>query len=416
MSKMTDAVIVGAGPYGLSVAAQARSLGLSVRVFGTPMSTWAEHMPAGMYLKSEPWASDLSDAAGRFTLQAYCAERGETYAHAHPVPVDQFVAYGRWFADRAQVGVEDVRVVRVGRQGSDFVVELANGETIWTRSVVLAVGVVPFAFTPPALADLPEELGGHCSRFHDLSPFAGKDVTVVGGGQSAIETAALLAEAGATTRMVARTTRLAWNDLPPPERRPFAARLRAPQSGLGNGWGNWTYAERPGLVRHLPDRKRMSLLHSALGPAGSWWLKDRFTGHVQTQLGTIVTKAEPNGDAVRLTVAGPNGRAETVETERVVVATGYVPDLDRLTLLDPSLRQGMRKVGPSPRLGAGFESSVPGLYFVGLMATLSYGPVQRFVCGTGYAARQVSRRLRQRAAAGGASVSVPTPAKVPAAD
>jgi thioredoxin reductase len=395
-STVTDAVVVGAGPYGLSVAAQAREAGLRVRVFGKPMGAWAESMPVGMFLKSEPWASDLADSARRFTLQAFCAQHGEPYGHGQPVPVERFVAYGRWFQERTGVEVDQVDVVRVARQGDEFLVELSSGATLRTRSVVLAVGVVPFAFTPPELEVLPEHLGGHCSRFHDLSELRGRDVTVVGAGQSAIETAALLVENGARPRLVARANQLVWNELPPPLRRPLARRLRSPQSGLGIGWSNWTYAERPQVVRHFSAAKRTALVHSALGPAGSWWLRERFVDRVPTQLGVTVSRAVGAGDAVTLTLAGRDGSFSTIETERVIAATGYQPDVNRLELLDASLRQSLRLVGRSPRLSPHFESSVPGLYFVGLMATLSFGPVQRFVYGTRFAAQRVSAHLSGR--------------------
>lgn len=395
-STVTEAVVVGAGPYGLSIAAQAHEAGLRVRVFGSPMGAWAQNMPSGMFLKSEPWASNLADSAGRFTLKAYCAQHGEPYGHGQPVPVERFVAYGRWFQERTGLRVEQDDVVRVSRQGGEFLVELASGATVRTRSVVLAVGVVPFAFTPPELEVLPEHLGGHCSRYHDLGELRGRDVTVVGAGQSAIETAALLVENGARPRLVARAGQLVWNELPPPMDRPLPRRLRSPQSGLGIGWSNWTYAERPQLVRHMSAAKRQTLLHSALGPAGSWWLRERFADRVPTRLGVTVTRAVGAGDAVTLTLAGRDGNVSTIETERVIAATGYVPDVNRLGLLDPALRQDLRLVGTSPRLSSHFESSVPGLYFVGLMATLSFGPVQRFVYGTRFAAGRVSAHLSAR--------------------
>ena len=53
--------IVGAGPYGLSIAAHLRERGVNFRIFGTPMRTWREQMPRGMLLKSDGFASNLSD-------------------------------------------------------------------------------------------------------------------------------------------------------------------------------------------------------------------------------------------------------------------------------------------------------------------------------------------------------------------
>lgn len=98
---MYDLLVVGAGPYGLSIASHAAAAGLNLRVFGRPMASWRDNMPRGMFLKSEPWASNLSDPAGRWQLDAYCAEQGLTARHAEPIPVEAFAAYGLWFARHA---------------------------------------------------------------------------------------------------------------------------------------------------------------------------------------------------------------------------------------------------------------------------------------------------------------------------
>ena len=78
-AKVTQVAIIGAGPYGLSIAAHLRSLGIPFRIFGTPVDTWRRHMPAGMSLKSDGFASCLSDPDDKGTLEAYCAERGIPY-------------------------------------------------------------------------------------------------------------------------------------------------------------------------------------------------------------------------------------------------------------------------------------------------------------------------------------------------
>ena len=47
-----DVAVIGAGPYGLSVAAHLREQSLKVIVFGRPMSFWDRNMPVGMLLRS----------------------------------------------------------------------------------------------------------------------------------------------------------------------------------------------------------------------------------------------------------------------------------------------------------------------------------------------------------------------------
>jgi hypothetical protein len=408
---MHDLVVVGAGPYGLSIAAHAAAAGLDLRVLGRPMASWRDHMPDGMYLKSEPWASNLSDPAGRRTLAAYCAPRGLRAEHAAPLPIRTFSDYGLWFAGKLQPAVEELTVTAVAPLDGGFRVSTAEGEVLLTRTVVLAIGVLPFVNRPEPLLRLPARLATHSSDHGDLSGFLGLDVTVLGAGQAALETAALLAEAGARPQLLARAGHVNWNTLPQPLDGSRLTSLRRPHSGLGTGWSSWAWSELPGAVRRLPSGLRVRIAGSALGPAGAWWLRDRVEGEVPVRLGRRVLAAEPGGGGVRLEIAGPDGRRETLETGHVIAATGFVPELDRLALLDGRLRAGLRTVPGcgAPWLSAGFESSVPGLFFAGLLTAPSFGPAMRFVHGAAFTAGRLTRGVRQRLATRRA-VPVPAPA------
>ncbi|MFI7098534.1 NAD(P)-binding domain-containing protein [Streptomyces sp. NPDC050161] len=395
---MYDLVVVGAGPYGLSIAAHAAASGLNLRVLGRPMASWRDHMPAGMFLKSEPWSSNLSDPAGEHTLAAYCAAHDLTVRHGVPLPVGAFAAYGRWFGEHAAPPVDEVTVTAVRPDFGGFRVETGGGESLRTRAVALAVGGLPFAHRPEPLHQLPAALASHSSDHHDLSGFAGRDVTVIGSGQSALETAALLAEQGARARVVARTGRLRWDGPPQPLRRGPLRTLRAPHGGLGTGWSNWAWAELPWAVRRLPAASRVHLAATALGPAGAWWLRDRFETAVPVLFGHRVRAAVAGDDTVRLELAGADGRSAVVETEHVVAATGFAPDLRRLRLLDPRVRDALRTVGAgrAPELTGGFESSWPGLFFAGLLTAPSFGPAMRFVYGAAFTAGRLVRGVRRR--------------------
>jgi hypothetical protein len=57
------------------------------------------------------------------------------------------------------------------------------------------------------------------------------------------------------------------------------------------------------------------------------------------------------------------------------------------------LVRSLRLVDGYPVLTAGFEASLPGLHFVGASAARSFGPLMRFVAGTGYAARALTRGI-----------------------
>ncbi|MFD5766422.1 FAD-dependent oxidoreductase [Streptomyces sp. NPDC127049] len=400
---MHDLVVVGAGPYGLSVAAHAAAHGLEPVTFGRPMESW-HAMPSGMFLKSEPWASHLSDPAGAYGLDAYAAGHGVRAEHGVPLPVSFFAAYGDWFARRAVPTVDERLITSVAPAPDGFLLTAEDGARLRARTVALAVGVLPFLEVPGPLRHLPRRYVTHSSHHGELDTLAGRDVTVVGAGQAALETAALLAEAGAAAvRIVARADRLNWNTLPPAlDRGPWPS-LRAPHTGLGCGWRNKLYADTPGVFRRLPAATRARLFDSALGPAGAWWLRERFGAVADVRLGHRITAAAVTGDdRLRLEIEGPGG-AGSLETDHVVAATGFVPSLDRAGVLDPALRSALRTVGPvgAPETGALFESSWPGLFLAGLLTAPSYGPSMRFVFGAGYTAGRLVKGVRQRLRAGG---------------
>lgn len=408
-----DLVIVGAGPYGLSVAAHAAARGLDVRVFGRVMRSW-HTMPPGMLLKSEPWASDLSDPAGAHGLAAYAATRRVRVEHGVPLPVGFFAAYGEWFARRAVPDVDPRTVVAVRpRPHGGFTVTTEDGQETGTHTVALALGGTPFLDVPAALRPFVPHHVTHSSDLPDPARFAGRDVTVVGAGQAALETAVLLTEAGAHARVVARSPRLVWNSVPPSLRRGAWEAARAPHTGLGCGWRNLLYARTPGAFRRLPGPTRERLFATALGPAGAWWLRHRFEAVPDVRLGRSVVAARPAGDGrllLTLAGAGPGAPVTEVETDHVVAATGFAPRLDRLDPLCPQVREELRTVGPggAPEVSGRFEASYPGLFLAGLVTAPAYGPAMRFVYGAGYTAERLVRGVERR-------LRSPRPTAVPAA-
>lgn len=397
---MYDLVVVGAGPYGLSIASHAAAAGLNLRVLGRPMASWRDHMPQGMFLKSEPWSSNLSDPSGTHTLAAYCAARGITVEHGRPLPIGTFTEYGQWFGKRATPLADEQTVTSVVPCARGFRVETAEGEVIVARTVVMAIGVMPFVHKPGPLRKLPSAFVSHSSHHRELSKFKGKDVTVVGAGQAALETAALLAEEGAHVRVVARADRINWNSPPQPLQRSLMRALRDPHCGLGTGWPSWAWSEIPWAVRKLPAGLRLHIARSALGPAGAWWLRDRFEFAVPVLLSSRLASAELVRDQVRLRLESTDGVVRTVETDHVVAATGFTPRLSRLPMLDESVRHILHRVGNSdaPELNGRFESSHPGLFFAGLITAPSFGPSMRFVYGATFTASRLVQGVQRRLA------------------
>ena len=392
---MSDAVgvaIVGAGPYGLSLAAHLGAAGVRFRQFGLPMRLWQESMPAGMFLKSQGFASDLSSPDGEHTLEAFCRATGRPYAsYGLPVPLDTFVAYGQWFRRELVADLEETLVTEVVPKGGNYEISLANGDRVRAGSVVVATGVEHFATMPAQLAELPSSVCTHSSAHTDLGAFRGKKVIVLGAGQSALESAALLHENGAYVQLVARKPALAWNGAPLPPDRPLIRRLREPEAGLGSGWSTWFYSRHPELFRHLRQRTRVYRARTALGAAGACWLPGRVNeGQFPILLGHALKSANADGDGVVLELDGSGGASRELAADHVIAATGYRPDLRRLTFLSDQLRPGLRALADTPVVDRRYQSSVPGLYFIGPVVAPTFGPVMRFVYGSGHAARTVA--------------------------
>jgi thioredoxin reductase len=394
MSDTVDVAIVGAGPYGLSLAAHLRAAGVSFRQFGLPMQLWQAAMPAGMFLKSQGFASNLSSPDGEHTLEAFCTATGRRYAsYGVPVPLDTFVAYGLWFQQELVPDVEHTLVTDVAERNAGYQLALANGDTATARTVVVAVGVEHFAVVPEQLAALPSWACTHSSAHADLAAFSGRSVIVMGAGQSALESAALLHESGADVRLVARKPRLAWNGQPLPPDRPFLARLREPEAGLGSGWSTWFYSRHPELFRHLPQGSRVYRARTALGPAGACWLPPRVLDQFPVMLGQTLSMVKADGSAVLLGIDGADGVRRELKADHVIAATGYRANMARLTFLNDQLRRRVKTLAGTPAVGASYESSVPGLYFIGPAVAPTFGPVMRFVYGSDHAAHVVARRL-----------------------
>jgi lysine/ornithine N-monooxygenase len=394
MAGREEVVIVGAGPYGLSIGAHLNALGVRFRIFGTPMQTWKEHMPRGMLLKSDGFASNLSDPESSFTLEKYCEQKRITYDHTRvPVPLDVFVSYGTEFQKRFVQRLEEHQVVDIRQDPEGYQIKLDNNEVVYSQKVVVAVGISHFQYVPPILSQLPPSLVSHSSALHDLEPLRGKNVTVVGAGASGLDLSALLHESGANVTLLSRNPEVHFHDAPGARARSVWSQMRHPSSGIGPGLRSRFYTDAPLLFHRLPQSLRMKIVKTHLKPAAGWSMKERVHGRVPILLGYHIQKAEMQNGGVSLAVSGQYNSHKEHSTDLVIAATGYKVDLRRLAFLSSELLAQIRSVEHSPVLSLDFQSSVAGLYFVGVAAANSFGPVLRFAFGADFAARHISRLL-----------------------
>jgi cation diffusion facilitator CzcD-associated flavoprotein CzcO len=395
-----DVAVIGAGPYGLSLGAHLRARGVDFRIFGEPMGAWRHNMPEGMLLKSYSWASNLSaptdpsadaSAPSGATLRQFCADNGILYNDTlAPIALDTFVGYGETFQRRLVPFVERKLVTALYPTGGGFRLRFEDGDIVDARRVIVAVGLAPFRYLPPFARHLPPEVASHSADYGPLDRLDGKEVVIVGSGSSATDLAGLLHERGISVSLVVRAPTLSFAN--PPRTRSLAERLLAPTGGIGNGWALTVCASAPGLVHLLPPEARFALM-KPLGPLGGAFMKERVVGKVPLRLGRVITDVTPRNGKIHLRLAAATGTDESLSADHVVFATGYAIDLDRLSFLPPTVLSSLSRVGNAPHLSRHYESSLPGLHFVGPAAASSFGPVSRFVFGTRHAARHLAHYL-----------------------
>ena len=396
MSASVNVAIVGAGPYGLSIAAHLRGQGIDHRIFGEPMQMWRDHMPPGMFLKSDGKASDLAAPEGDFTLEQFCAARKLEFDRARvPVKRETFIEYGMAFQRRFAPRTERKRLVQLHRTSDGFDLRFDDGEVVTANHVALAVGILAFRTVPDVFGKLPQEVVSHSSDFGTVERLDGRDVVIVGAGSSALDLAALLYQRGANVTIVTRGRRLAFHGVPPAQRS-ILWKIRAPDSKIGAGWVHRICDDAPQIVHALPYGLRHHMVQTMLGPAGGYFIKDQVIGKAVVKYERGVTAARTRGARVQLETTGQDGQAETVEGDHVILATGYKLDVSRLEFLMPGIRTALAVKDGAPVLSRNFESSVPGLYFAGGLAAPSFGPVLRFVAGAPHPAKRLANHLAAR--------------------
>jgi FAD-dependent urate hydroxylase len=383
-----DVVVVGAGPYGLSTAAHLVDRGLRVGVFGKPMGLWRDHMPNGMFLRSHWWASHLSDRRHRYTFDRFARETNMSIPH--PIPRATFIDYGLWFQRWAVPMVDPTFVSSIEREGDGFSLTLADGRQVTSAAVVMAVGVAYYAHRPAQYDHLPAWLVSHTCDHRDFSRFSGMRVVVVGGGQSAIECAALLHEAGAAVHVVARHA-IEWSSPDRTDERTATERIMAPRASIAPGWAHWCLDHLPYAFYHMPQWGKDRYTRSD-PPRASDWLRRRIIGRVVVHEAQTILAIDAKGDSIVATTS--SGR--TLRADHLMLATGYRVDLDKLTMIGTSLRRAIQTTSGTPLLTPWFESTVPGLYFCGWTSLRAFGPMYRFVAGCGPAARRVSHAIARR--------------------
>jgi cation diffusion facilitator CzcD-associated flavoprotein CzcO len=396
---LTDTAIIGAGPYGSSLAAHLRATGVDHQILGQPMLAWRNFMPPGMLLRSEAFASNLHAPRSGFTVEDYCRQKGIPYQPmGMALPLETFVDYALWFQSNLVGDIQAVDVVNLRRVDGHFQLALSDGRSLIARKVVIALGLKGFAQTPPALQELPERYVSHSELYGNLAWARDKDVVIVGGGQSALGLSALLYELGARVHVLMREADVIWHERPEVARS-ILSKLVGPDAGLGRGWRSLFLSECPNLFHMLDNARRKQIMQKSYGASGAWWLHDRVVDKVKISFRTEVRSAAIDNDRVVLRVLTDKKDA-SVSADHVIAATGFKTDMRQHAFLSKDITDAISVNGGLPELTSNYETQVRGLYVIGPASAHSFGPVMRFVYGTKHASPCVARHIASSLQAG----------------
>ncbi|HET9739055.1 MAG TPA: FAD-dependent oxidoreductase [Solirubrobacteraceae bacterium] len=388
MPDRLDVAVVGAGPFGLSVAAHLPER--KVRVFGEPMQTWRTRMPPDMLLRSDWEETSLSAPADRGAIDVWARATGEP--RQEPIPLQTFLRYADWFRETFVREGDTAEVTHVERGGGVLRVTTSAGDEVDARRVVLAVGVTPFPYAPPPFEAAMGDGVTFAIESQDYSAYSGGRIVVVGGGQGGLESAALALRAGAEVELVVRS-RLRWfTDREPyrprgPLRRRLY-RLAYPVVGYGPPVLN-RLALHPDAFAGLPAPVRRRVATRILRAGGSPWVRGVVEGRIAVTEGVAVTGVRRGADGLDLQLSDGSSR----RADAVVVSAGFRFALDRLTFLSPTVKAAIAVKDGWPVLDRCFRSTDPDVLFVGFAAERRFGPIARFVSGSRFTAHRARQAL-----------------------
>lgn len=366
--KTNDLLIIGAGPFGISLAILAKHYGLNYTLFGKPAEFFRSLVPSEMTMRS--FVENHVDPLGEFTIERFGSEIGLEKDQIYPINTIFYSNYIDWLVGKYDIKIESAYVSELSKftneeNNSYFEAIDESGEKHLTKSAVIAIGQKYFYSIPKELSDsIPSKYLFHSSQVTDFTKFRNKSVLIVGGRQSAFEWAAFLSEAGA--REVHLTYR---HDTPTFKDSDF------------NEWKEIFQA-----IDSLPESKNTFL---ELNEVSQNKIKSEFfslgrlhiEGWLENRISSDRIFMHPNTNIVKSELIDSNqiqielSDKTKVLSDFVIAATGFKPEIGRVPFLTKgNIIESLITTDGSPILSNNFESNINGLYFTSSLASHSLGP------------------------------------------